>query len=53
MDKGYKDVLEVPKWKFTERVEYDGVQYIHEAGQQEQKQGDMGQLLKVIYTQAC
>ena len=31
--KSYKEVLEVPKWKFTERVEYDGVQYIHgEAG---------------------
>ena len=31
--KAYKDVLEVPKWNFTERVEYDQVQYIHgEAG---------------------
>ena len=27
------DVLEVPKWNFTERVEYDQMQYIHgEAG---------------------
>ena len=31
--KAYKDVLETPKWRFRERVEYDGVQYIHgEAG---------------------
>ena len=31
--KAYKDVLEVPTWNFTERIEYDGVQYIHgEAG---------------------
>jgi len=31
--KSYKEVLEVPSWNFTERVEYDGVQYIHgEAG---------------------
>jgi len=29
----YKDVLNTPKWNFTERVVYDGVQYIHgEAG---------------------
>jgi len=31
--KSYKQVLEVPTWNFTERIEYDGVQYIHgEAG---------------------
>ena len=31
--KSYKEVLEVPTWNFTERIEYDGVQYIHgEAG---------------------
>tara|TARA_R110001599_G_scaffold33613_1_gene108465 strand:+ start:913 stop:1668 length:756 start_codon:yes stop_codon:yes gene_type:complete len=31
--KAYKDVLETPNWNFTERVEYDNVQYIHgEAG---------------------
>tara|TARA_A100001011_G_C14285815_1_gene833659 strand:- start:46 stop:756 length:711 start_codon:yes stop_codon:yes gene_type:complete len=31
--KSYKEVLEVPTWKFIERIEYDGVQYIHgEAG---------------------
>ena len=31
--KAYKDVLEVPKWNFTDRVVYDNVQYIHgEAG---------------------
>ena len=31
--KSYKEVLEVPKWNFTERVVYDNVQYIHgEAG---------------------
>ena len=31
--KNFKDVLEVPTWNFTERIEYDGVQYIHgEAG---------------------
>lgn len=29
----YKDVLEVPRWNFVERVVYDDVQYIHgEAG---------------------
>ena len=27
--KNYKDVLEVPTWNFTERIEYDSVQYIH------------------------
>ena len=27
--KSYTDVLEVPTWNFTERIEYDGVQYIH------------------------
>lgn len=27
--KSYKDVLEVPTWNFTERIEYDSVQYIH------------------------
>ena len=31
--KAYKDVLNTPKWNFTERVVYDNVQYIHgEAG---------------------
>ena len=31
--KDYKDVLETPNWNFTERVEYDNVQFIHgEAG---------------------
>ena len=31
--KDYKDVLNTPKWNFTERVVYDNVQYIHgEAG---------------------
>lgn len=31
--KSYKEVLEVPKWNFTERVVIDNVQYIHgEAG---------------------
>lgn len=31
--KSYKDVLEVPKWNFVDRVVYDNVQYIHgEAG---------------------
>ena len=31
--KSYKEVLEVPSWNFTERIEHDGVQYIHgEAG---------------------
>jgi predicted phosphodiesterase len=31
--KNFKDVLEVPTWNFTERIEYDSVQYIHgEAG---------------------
>jgi predicted phosphodiesterase len=30
--KEYKDVLEVPKWNFTDRVVYDGVQYIHGEG---------------------
>lgn len=31
--KYYKDVLEVPKWNFVDRVVYDNVQYIHgEAG---------------------
>ncbi len=31
--KDYKDVLNTPKWNFTERVVYDDVQYIHgEAG---------------------
>ena len=27
--KNFKEVLEVPTWNFTERIEYDGVQYIH------------------------
>ena len=27
--KNFKDVLEVPTWNFTERIEYDSVQYIH------------------------
>ena len=30
--KSYKEVLEVPKWKFTERYEQDGVQYLHGEG---------------------
>ena len=30
--KAYKDVLEVPKWNFTDRVVHDGVQYIHGEG---------------------
>ena len=31
--RSYKEVLDVPKWNFTERVIYDDVQYIHgEAG---------------------
>ena len=31
--RSYKDVLEVPKWNFIDRVVYDDVQYIHgEAG---------------------
>ena len=31
--RAYKDVLEVPKWNFVDRVVYDNVQYIHgEAG---------------------
>jgi len=30
--KAYKDVLEVPKWNFLDRVVYDGVQYIHGEG---------------------
>ena len=28
----YKDVLEVPKWNFVERIVYDGVQYVHGEG---------------------
>jgi len=28
----YKEVLEVPKWSFVERLELDGVQYIHGEG---------------------
>lgn len=30
--KQYKDVLEVPKWNFVDRVIYDGVQYVHGEG---------------------
>ena len=31
--KSYKEVLEVPNWDFVDRLEIDGVQYIHgEAG---------------------
>ena len=31
--KSYKEVLEVPNWNFVDRLEIDGVQYIHgEAG---------------------
>jgi predicted phosphodiesterase len=30
--KEYKDVLEVPRWNFTDRVVYDNVQYIHGEG---------------------
>lgn len=30
--KEYKDVLEVPKWNFIDRVVYDNVQYIHGEG---------------------
>ena len=30
--KEYKDVLEVPKWNFVDRVVYDNVQYIHGEG---------------------
>ena len=30
--KSYKEVLEVPKWKFMERYVQDGVQYIHGEG---------------------
>lgn len=30
--KKYKDVLEVPKWTFIDRVVYDNVQYIHGEG---------------------
>jgi len=30
--KSYKEVLEVPKWKFVERYEKNGVQYIHGEG---------------------
>ena len=30
--KKYKDVLEVPKWSFIDRVVYDNVQYIHGEG---------------------
>jgi hypothetical protein len=30
--KAYKEVLEVPKWNFTDRVVYDNVQYIHGEG---------------------
>ena len=30
--KEYKDVLEVPKWNFTDRIVYDNVQYIHGEG---------------------
>ena len=30
--KEYKDVLEVPKWNFVERIVYDGVQYVHGEG---------------------
>jgi len=30
--KSYKEVLEVPNWNFVERLEQDGVQYIHGEG---------------------
>lgn len=30
--KEYKDVLEVPKWNFVDRIVYDNVQYIHGEG---------------------
>lgn len=30
--KDYKDVLEVPNWKFVDRVVFDNVQYIHGEG---------------------
>lgn len=30
--KKYKDVLEVPKWRFVDRVIYDNVQYVHGEG---------------------
>ena len=30
--KSYKDVLEVPKWKFVDRIVIDNVQYIHGEG---------------------
>jgi len=30
--KSYKEVLETPKWNFTDRVVIDGVQYIHGEG---------------------
>lgn len=30
--KEYKEVLECPEWNFTDRVVYDGVQYIHGEG---------------------
>jgi len=30
--KAYKDVLEVPKWEFIDRVVIDGVQYVHGEG---------------------
>ncbi|MGA1702641.1 MAG: metallophosphoesterase [Methylophilaceae bacterium] len=28
----YKDVLNTPEWNFVDRVEYDGVQYVHGEG---------------------
>jgi|TARA_R110000851_G_C13102234_1_gene568777 hypothetical protein len=30
--KSYKEVLEVPNWHFTDRMELDGVQYLHGEG---------------------
>jgi len=39
--KEYSEVLNVPKWNFTDRVVYDGVQYIHgESGRASKKAKD-------------
>ena len=53
--KDYSEVLEVPKWEFTDRIVIDGVQYIHgEAGTARRKAKDdmMSTVQGHLHTQA-
>ena len=43
----FKEVLEVPKLKYTERVEYDGIQYIH--GREEQQDPKARQICSLLF----